>query len=45
MVRVVPEFGRDEDFGAGNARFPDCGADSRLSAIDTGGVDVSVAGL
>ncbi len=43
MVRIVPEFGRDEDFRAGDAGFLDGGADGGLGAVDAGGVDVAVA--
>ena len=45
VVRVVPEFGGDEDFGAGDAALLDGGADGRLSAVDAGSVDVTVAGF
>ena len=43
MVRVVPEFGRDEDFGAGDTAFLDGGADGGFGAVDAGGVYVAVA--
>ena len=43
MVRVIPELGRDEDFGARNATLPDGSTDSGFSAVDASCVNVAVA--
>jgi hypothetical protein len=45
VVRVVPEFGRDEEVGAGDAGFLDGGADCGFGAVDACCVDVAVAGF
>ena len=43
MVRVVPQLGRDEDFGARNATLLDGCTDSGFGAIDASCVNVAVA--
>ena len=43
MVRVVPQLGRDEDFGARNATLLDGSTDGGFGAIDASCVDVAVA--
>ena len=43
VVRVVPELGRDEDFGAGDAAFLDGCADGGFGPVDASCVYVAVA--
>ena len=45
MVRVIPQLGRDEDFGARNATLLDSGTNSGFGAIDASCVDMAVACL
>ena len=42
-MRVVPQLGGDEDFGARNATLPDGSTDGGFGAIDASCVDVAVA--
>ena len=43
MVRIVPQFCRDEDVGAGDATLLDCCTDGGLGAVDASCVDVAIA--